>query len=191
MFELVGPEHRLRPAVESTIRSAFHRGHDARLTTLPHWLVARVDDTGVIGAASLRFAEDGFFSEHYLDQPVERAIAQQTGTTPDRRELAEVGGLAAGRPGEIRDMIGGIVGFLQDRGMRWAFFTATIRLRFLLRRTGIPLIDLATADPARIEAAESWGRYYQQQPRVVAVGDDRLRVTFHPAHPVPGGHVHV
>jgi len=174
MFEVVDPKHRLRPLVEVTIRSAFRRGHGARLATLPRWLVANTDDDGVICAASLRFAEDGFFSERYLDQPVEDLIARHTGTHPDRAVMAEVGGLSAGRPGEVRDMVCGIVKFLQARGTGWAFFTATAKLRTYLRRTGIPLIDLAAADPARIEAVETWGSYYQQDPRVVAVSNDML-----------------
>jgi len=174
MFEVVDLRHRLRPLVEVTIRSAFRRGHGARLASLPQWLVANTDADGVICAASLRFAEDGFFSERYLDQPIEELIARYTGMPTDRAALAEVGGLAAGRPGEVRDMVCGIVKFLQARGTGWAVFTATAKLRTYLRRIGIPLLDLAPADPARIEAVETWGRYYEQDPRVVAVGSDML-----------------
>lgn len=187
MFEVVDPEHRLRPQVEATIRAAFRRGHGAHLATLPHWLVANCDADGISCAASLRFSTDGFFSEHYLDRPIEAVIADRTGALPDRGRVAEVGSLAAGRPGEVRDMVCGIVRMLQDRGMGWAFFTATARLRTYLRRAGIPLIDLAAADPARIEAAETWGTYYRQDPHVMLVGDAMLAAALHRA-PAGGGH---
>jgi hypothetical protein len=180
MFQVIDREHRLRPLVESTIRSAFRRDHGARLTTLPRWLVAKTDDAGVICAASLRFAEDGFFSEHYLDQPIEQLIAMHSGDHPSRAVLAEVGSLAAERPGEVREMIGGIIRFLQARGTRWAFFTATARLRTLLRRSGISLIELAPADPARIDFVETWGTYYLQDPRVVMASDEMLAATPRP-----------
>ena len=180
MFEIVDPEHRLRPVVEATIRSAYQREHGADLTSFPHWLVANLDEAGVVCAASVRFAEDGFFSERYLDLPIEQLVARTTGTHPDRSVLAEVGSLAAGRPGEIRDLVCGVIAFLRSRGTRWAFFTATARLRTFLRRAGMPLIDLAPADPSRIAAAETWGRYYLQDPRVMLIGDAMLSAALAP-----------
>jgi len=92
-----------------------------------------------------------------------------------------VGSLAAGRPGEIRDLVCGVIGFLRSRGTRWAFFTATARLRTFLRRAGMPLIELAAADPSRIAAAETWGRYYLQDPRVMLIGDAMLSAALAPA----------
>jgi Thermostable hemolysin len=126
MFEVIAPTHRLRPAVEATIRLAYQRAHGARLASFPSWLVANTDETGVIGAAALRFADDGFFSERYLDQPIEQLIARSAGTDADRAQLVEVGNLAAGRSGEIRVLVDGIIGLLYGQGMRWAFFTATV-----------------------------------------------------------------
>ncbi len=176
MFEIVNHDHRLRPQVEATIHSAFRRDHGAQLSSLPRCLVANTDEAGVICAASLRFAEDGFFSERYLDLPIEELIGQITGTRPDRAALAEVGSLSAGRPGDVRTLVCAVIHFLAARGTRWAFFTATARLRTFLRRAGIPLIELAAADPARIESAASWGSYYRQDPRVMLVGDTMLSV---------------
>jgi hypothetical protein len=180
MFEVIAPTHRLRPAVEATIRLAYQRAHGARLASFPSWLVANTDETGVIGAAALRFADDGFFSERYLDQPIEQLIARSAGTDADRAQLVEVGNLAAGRSGEIRVLVDGIIGLLYGQGMRWAFFTATARLRTLLRRAGIPLIELAAADPCRIDDATAWGSYYQQDPRVVFVGSHMLAAALRP-----------
>ena len=74
----------------------------------------------------------------------------------------------------------GIIALLYSQDTRWAFFTATARLRNLLRRAGIPLIELASADPRRIDDAASWGSYYQQDPRVVLVGQHMLVASLQP-----------
>jgi hypothetical protein len=174
MFEVVDPKHRLRPVVETSIRAAFRRDHGAQVGRLPRCLVADIDGARVTCAASLRFAEDGFFSERYLDEPIERLIALHAGASFDRTDVVEVGSLGAVQPGKVRDLVRGIITFLQARDMHWAFFTATARLRIFLRRAGLPLIDLAPADPARIETAEMWGSYYQQIPKVMLVGDSML-----------------
>ncbi len=174
MFEVIPPTHSLRPQVEDAIRTAYRREHDARLGAFPWWLVAETCEEGVTCAASLRFADDGFFSEAYLDRPVEQAIGHCLGLRADRNALAEVGTLAAPRPGAVGPLVLGIITLLRARGTRWAIFTATARLRTLLRRTGIPLVELAKADPARVAGAESWGGYYRHDPRVMLVGDCML-----------------
>lgn len=181
MFEVVDQGHRLRPLVETCIRSAFQRDHGARLGALPRCLVAETDGIRVTCAASLRFAEDGFFSERYLDQPIERLITQHTGVHPNRTALAEVGSLAANRPGKVGGLVCDIIKFLQTRETHWAFFTATVRLRIFLHRANIPLIELAPADPERIDTAELWGSYYQQAPKVMLVGDAMLATAARPA----------
>jgi hypothetical protein len=180
MFEVITPTHPRRKAVEATIRLAYQCDHGARLTSFPAWLVANIDETGVIGAAALRFAADGFFSELYLDKPIEQTIARWAGGAVDRAQLVEVGNLAAGRSGEIKVLIQGIIALLYSQDTRWAFFTATARLRNLLRRAGIPLIELASADPRRIDDAASWGSYYQEDPRVVLVGQHMLVASLQP-----------
>ncbi|WP_158240798.1 thermostable hemolysin [Telmatospirillum siberiense] len=193
MFEIIDPGHRMRPMVETCIRTAFLRDYDARLGPLPRCLVADTDGVRVTCAASVRFARDGFFSERYLDQPVEALIACHTGGSPDRRAIAEVGSLAANQPGKAESLIRDIGEFLRSRGIRWGFFTATARLRLFLGRAGISMTELAMADPARIEAAEMWGNYYRQFPKVMLVDDARLAlavssaITFEKGRAVPTG----
>jgi hypothetical protein len=180
MFEVITRTHRLRSAVETTIRLAYERHHGARLTSYPTLLVANCEEIGVIGAAALRFAVDGFFSEIYLDQPIEQAIARCAGSAAGRTELVEIGNLAAGRAGALSALVHGIIALLDGKDIGWAFFTATARLRTFLRRAGIPLIELAAADPRRLADAASWGRYYQQDPRVVLVGRHMLTAAVPP-----------
>jgi hypothetical protein len=180
MFAVILPDHPLRAETEAAIRAAYLREHEARLSVLPRTLVAEIDERGVACAASLRFAEDGFFSERYLDQPIESLVSRHSGTRADRNALAEVGSLAAVRPGLVRTLVGGVIEHLSQQGVRWAFFTATARLRILLRWSGIPLIELAGADPARVDNAQAWGGYYHHDPRVMLVGDYMLSPLLHP-----------
>jgi hypothetical protein len=187
MFAVIPPTHFLRPTVEETIRSAFLREHGARLETLPHWLVADIDRAGAITcAASLRFADDGFFAERYLDEPIERLIARQAGLEANRADVAELGSLASAHSGALTGPFRShfmldIIRLLRDRGMQWAIFTATARLRTLLRQAGVPLIELAVADPARSGNEDAWGGYYRHDPRVMLVGDHMLGPTLRPA----------
>lgn len=174
MFQVVREDSPMRGAVEATIRAAYLREHGARLERLPRYLVADIEAGQVRSGASIRFAEDGFFSVCYLDAPIEILIEQAIGVRPGPASLAEVGSLAAGHPGGARDLVFGIVEHLQAQGVRWAFFTATARLRTLLRRSGIPLIELTSASPTRIADARPWGSFYQNDPRVMAVGDVML-----------------
>ena len=174
MFEIIPPHHSLRSAVEETIRAAFLREHGARLDILPRVLVAVTDSSGIVCAASLRFSNDGFFSERYLDGPIENLVGSHAGMATNRQAMVEVGSLAAARPGQVVPLIQGIISHLQANDVRWAFFTATARLRAFLRRGGISLIELTPADPERIANPEEWGGYYRQDPRVMLVGDYML-----------------
>ncbi len=184
MFEIIPPGHVLRPKADEVIRAAFLRDHGAVLADLPRLLVAEHDGAEIACAASLRFDADGFFSERYLDDPIEQLVTRHAGIRALRGDLAEVGSLAAARPGAVCPLVGGIIALLRAQGVRWAFFTATARLRTLLRRADIPLIELAAADPARIPHAERWGGYYRQDPRVMLVGDYMVSAPF-PQAPSP------
>jgi hypothetical protein len=175
MFELIDKDHPRRSVAERVIRTAYAREYGATLEALPSRLVGKLDGGRVECAASLRFAADGFFSETYLDCPIERAIGGLVGVTPARSSLVEVGSLAASRPGYLMGFIHEIIGFSRRQGARWAFFTATARLRAYLRREGLGLIELAVADPARIDHVEAWGSYYQHDPRVMLVGEHMAR----------------
>jgi hypothetical protein len=59
--------------------------------------------------------------------------------------------------------------FLMSRRYSWIVFTATGALRQILEGFGAPLIELGRADPQQVAgAADSWGRYYETDPRVYA-----------------------
>jgi len=178
MLTVIHQDHPLRSQTEAIIREVYRREHDAKIERFPAWLVAKTDETGIICAASLRFSADGFFSDCYLDQPIEQIIGGHVGEIPNPTTLVEVGNLVAGHPNDIRLFIQHIIDLVETLGMQWAFFTATARLRAFLRRGGLPLIELAVADPDRVDNVQTWGNYYQQDPRVMLVGKHMINAAY-------------
>lgn len=174
MFEVIERDHALRRPVELAIRSVYLHGYGATLGTLPRMLVADIRDGSVRSAAALRYAADGFLSECYLDAPIEQVVAAATDRPCRRETIAEVGSLAARSRGAAGPLIVSIIAHLHRSGSAWAFFTATAGLRAMLARAGLPMIDLAPADPARIAHAWTWGSYYEHDPRVLLVGAGML-----------------
>ena len=102
MLSVIHNEHPLRSQTEAMIRDVYLREHGARIEKFPALLVVKSDTTGVVCAASLRFSADGFFSECYLDSPIEQVIGGHVGQAPNPTALVEVGSLVASHPGDIR-----------------------------------------------------------------------------------------
>jgi hypothetical protein len=86
-----------------------------------------------------------------------------------RDEIVEVGNLAGASCRAAVRMVAQLPVFLMKRRYSWIVFTATGALRQILASFGAPLIELGRADPYRVAtAADSWGRYYESDPRVFA-----------------------
>jgi hypothetical protein len=171
LLQVARPGDAARPDFEALVRDAFAAQHGADLRHfMPSLLGVRRRSGTVCGVVGLRGAdEEPLFLERYLGQPVEQAIAASCGATVQRRDIVEVGNLAGGHCRGTMKLLAELPHFLLDSGRQWIVFTATDTLRTLLRRFGAPLVELA---PAREEAVaglgDSWGRYYQRDPRVVA-----------------------
>ncbi len=167
---IIPHDHDLRPAAEQLIAEVYALHYAARVTTFPATLIAMMSDRrALLCAAGLRFATDGFFSECYLDAPVDEVLTGLR-SSPVRRELVfEVTSLASRAPHMVGSFLRKIIDCGEAAGFEWAFFTATAPLKALLERIGLPLMPLATADRARVANPESWGTYYQLSPSVYAV----------------------
>lgn len=152
----------------------FDRQFGARITHFLPVLLGLVDGDdqvlGVVGTTPGADAGGGrWFCEQYLDAPVEQVLSAALARPVERSRLAEVGNLAAERPGAGRLLLGSLAAWLDGAGCEFAVFTATRPLRALFRRLRIPLVELGAADPARLgDAAQAWGRYYEGDPCVVA-----------------------
>lgn len=169
-FEIMTPDSSGRPAVEAMVRGVFSAEYDARIDSFPHRMIAVVDEEGHPRcAAGLRDVSTGFFSEQYLDVPIERAITAVAGKPVARGTILELGSVAADRPGALLMLLRGFAHLGLDDGYRWGIFTATERLCRMAGRLGIVLHDIGPALRHRVANPDDWGRYYDSHPRVCAV----------------------
>lgn len=180
-FEIVPPGSALRPAVEAMVRNVFYTEYDARIAAFPEHMIVVLDADGEPRcAAALRDARTGFFSEQYLDRPLEQAIGAARGCVVARSAVLELGSVAASRPGALLMLLRGFAHVGLEAGYRWGVFTATDRLRRLAQRFSIDIADLGPASASRISNPQDWGRYYDHDPRVCAVeglpAEERLDV---------------
>lgn len=169
-FEIVSPGSALRPAVEAMVRNVFYTEYDARIAAFPEHMIVVLDADGLPRcAAALRDAHTGFFSEQYLDRPLEQAIGAVRGCVVPRSAVLELGSVAASRPGALLLLLRGFAHVGLEAGYRWGVFTATDRLRRLAQRFSLEISDLGPASAARVANPQDWGRYYEHDPRVCAV----------------------
>lgn len=167
---LADQDHPERALLERTVRTVFLAEYGAHVPAFPKLMVASRDKSGEIGAvAGLRFAEDGLFSETYLDAPAEALLSQASGRPVNRLQIVEFSSLAAPRPGAALPLVGAAIRLCLAAGASHGLFTATNRLRALLRRTGLVCVDLGPARPERLTDAAAWGTYYLHDPRVLVV----------------------
>ncbi len=160
----------LRNAAEDLIRNVYAAEYGAELRTFPSRIFGVLNDDGEIAcAAGVRAEDDGFFSERYLDLPIEQVLSAASTRAISRDEIFEVTTFASRAPRETADFIHSIGAFGQSHGFVWSFFTLTRRLHRLVERLGHPLTQLADADYRRIPDHERWGTYYASAPKVFAI----------------------
>lgn len=160
-----------RPELEAFVARAFERRHDARVQSFMPTLLSFRDATGDLrGVVGLRGAAgQPLYLEHYLERPVDQAIAAATGGTVDRRQVVEVGNLAGANCRTAMRMVAALPAHLLAQRFEWIVFTATNAVRGILQSFGAPLVELARADASRVaNGPDSWGRYYDADPRVLA-----------------------
>ncbi|QAZ40589.1 hypothetical protein C1M51_14785 [Methylibium sp. Pch-M] len=161
-----------RARVEEFIRRVYGERYGARVRQFAPVLVSLRDgadpDAPVLAAAGYRVATQPLFLEHYLDVPIEHALAVGA-AQPPRERIVEVGHLAAVRAGEGRRLILRLAQHLAGLQVEWVVSTLTEELRHLFTRMGVVPRALGPADPARLgDAAHDWGRYYEHHPVVLA-----------------------
>jgi len=168
---LIHPDHPDRSEVEALIRDVYAREYGAKIKAFADLLIALPAKTGgYLAAAGLRIG-DGFFSELYLDRPIEDVLSEHWHPPATRSEIAEVSTLAASHPHASYALIAGIIAHLRNKNVRFAFFTVTERLHMMLKRVGVPAHVLAPARMDKVKNPQDWGLYYDTNPRVVAIHD--------------------
>lgn len=167
---MVPREHAVRPEVERLIAEVYAQHYSASVAAYPNMLVAMIDSGHrPVCAAALRFVSDGFFSECYLDAPIQTVLSDRTRRPLRRDRIFEVTSLASRSPNLAAAFLRAIVSQGEQDGFEWAFFTAIERLKSLLERMRLPLFHLMAADPSRVPDLRMWGTYYDHSPQVYAV----------------------
>jgi hypothetical protein len=170
-LRLHGPGDPQRAEVEAFIRRIYAERFGALLRQFAPQLVSLRDAEGrLLAAAGYRSAAaQPLFLEHYLDEPVEAALARHVDSTPLRERIVEVGHLAAGRAGEGRRLILLLGPHLAAQGFQWVVSTLTEELRQLFVRIGVTPLALGAAEAGALGAdAADWGDYYAHRPLVLA-----------------------
>lgn len=105
--------------------------------------------------------------EIYLDEPIEKVASAAFARSIERAAIVEIGNFAAANAFAMIDLWGAAANDL-GASSEVAVATLTEPLRRIFARIGVPIVELANADPARIGGGSEWGRYYDHDPKVCA-----------------------
>jgi hypothetical protein len=163
-------EHPERRRLERFIQRAFARHHGASVRAFMPTLLALEGQRGrVCGVVGFRkAAAEPLFLERYLDKPVELVLAEHVGDPVARTHVVEVGNLASLSCRAACHLVAALPRILLAEGNQWVVFTATAAVRGMLAKFRAPVIELARATRDRLDDGDDWGRYYDNDPRVIA-----------------------
>lgn len=180
-LRVVGAENARRNRCERFIRQSYDHHFRAEPDALPRKILSVADESGeIVGAVGLRSAADGFFSESYLESPIDRLLTAIAGRAVSRNQIVEVAGLAIRSPCILPAFLEAVVRHCEDEGFDWAFFTLTHNLAVILQRLKLGLVRLGSAERHRVARPEAWGSYYDRAPAVFAVERGRAAVAWPP-----------
>ena len=159
-----------RARIESFVQQAFAQHHAARVRSFMPTLLALEGRGGrVCGVVGFRNAgAEPLFLERYLARPVEAELTARTGRPIERDDIVEVGNLASLSCRAAFRLVAILPRVLMERGNQWIVFTATSAVRGILEKFSAPTIELASAGSECVDQPDEWGRYYQNDPRVMA-----------------------
>ena len=164
--------HTGRAELEAFIKDVFARSYDADIHTFyPHLLGLRRPDKELAAVAGIRPADsEPLFCESYMESPIEVLLSKQYGKPVQRNQIVEVGNLAPSSVGQARWLIATMTAYLRSAGFTWVVFTAVPVLYNAFRRMELEPIELANANPLRIDTnlKDQWGSYYDGRPMVYA-----------------------
>lgn len=160
-----------REQAEEFVRRAFARKHGAHIESfMPSLLMLTGSEGRLRAVAGCRSADaQPLFLERYLEWPIEVVIAAQAGRQVRRSQIAEVGNFACSNSRIAAGFILQLAQFLLERGFLWVAFTATVAVRDILTEMNVGCVELAEAKAGSVRGGrDDWGRYYANDPRVMA-----------------------
>jgi hypothetical protein len=154
------------------IESAYRKAFQSRVAPCPPMILTLAErserEGSVLACVALSHGDRvPFFSERYLgDLPAEAAIGKTLGRSIDRKEVVEVGGLAARSHGAGAQLVSHTPWFVLGLGFRYGLVTATRPVRFLLGTAGMAFVPMVPASRESLPEGERepWGTYYDNDP---------------------------
>lgn len=180
-FQLYTSDSNGRDQVEAYIANQFETVYDAKISSFMPFLITMNCLNEVSATAGMRPAGSApLFLEQYLAQPVEQSIAALSGNpdqrkntaertiTVERKNIIEIGNLAATRRGSSQLLFLILTGLLHHTQFEWIVFTGNNQVARSLQRLGVELHNLGDADPEQltVNSKSDWGSYYQGNPHV-------------------------
>ena len=124
----------------------------------------------MIACSGVTFSESRprFFSEQYLDAPIESMIERGESKPIARNGIVEIGALASAEPLAGTELIRFLPIMIWCMGKRYVLCTATRQLRNLLHKNGIVFRPLGQAETKALSEQDiaRWGTYYEHMPQV-------------------------
>jgi len=152
-----------RTAIEAFIARVFRRAYGAEIHQFAPWLLTLYDGERILGAVGIRPASlEPLFIQQYLDARVEQVVAGVERRPVDGEAIAEIGNLAAVRPGTGSLLLITLCLLLQRYGYRWVACNATVGVQNLFAHLNWPVTPVARADKTRLQGGYlHWGSYYE------------------------------
>lgn len=172
IVQLVKGDHPERVGLEQYIHDRFAREHGANINKYMPFLIKYNIDAETCAAVGFRSAShQSLFLETYLDQPIEKELADITHLEIKREKIVEVGNLAATKPGSSAALFSALACFLDRTAYEWVVICATPTVQNVFSKLQIPLIRLAEAHQESLPEDQQalWGTYYHCKPLVMAV----------------------
>lgn len=168
-FRLVGPNDRYYAAAVALARSVYRHAYGATIAPRPHRFIVCIDRATdkALACAGLSFGgRAALFSEHYLDQPLERKVADIFQRDVARSDIAEVTALATLEPSMGTELVRALPLVCWYLGLRGVICTVTSRLRRAFASLKLEFHELAVADAERLPPVPGvdWGTYYDTKP---------------------------
>lgn len=162
-----------REEVEHFVHQVFAKTYGANVKQfMPQLVNLRDENNELVAVFGLRQAEsEPLFLERYLDAPIETVLSNRFNRIITRHQITEIGNLAVANPRNAGILIAHVIQHSLDIHVEWCVATAHHSLQNGLIKGGRDVYALQHADQSRLTSAEqqSWGRYYDNSPQVVAV----------------------
>jgi len=170
-IQLDGTASTSRKAIEQYISEQFKTTYQATVSSFLPYLLSTKFNNSLSAAVGFQpaFSCKPLFLENYLDDAIENVMSQLTEQTITRDKIVEIGNLTSSRRGSSQTLFILIAAILHKAGFEWVAFTATKHVQQILSKLNLETFVVCDADPLRLsDQGQSWGSYYNCQPKVIA-----------------------